>query len=67
MAGPGTRLSLYGFGAAAHMLAQSRHDGRRSDAFTRPGDAAAAELALRLGATWAGPSDARPPTALDAQ
>ncbi len=67
LAGPGTRLGLYGFGAAAHILAQiARHDGREVYAFTRPGDAAAAELALRLGATWAGPSDAQPPTALDA-
>jgi alcohol dehydrogenase, propanol-preferring len=67
MAGPGTRLGLYGFGAAAHILAQiARQDGREVYAFTRPGDAAAAELALRLGANWAGPSDARSPTALDA-
>jgi len=67
LSGPGTRLGLYGFGAAAHILAQvARHDGREVYAFTRPGDAAAAELALRLGATWAGPSDAQSPTELDA-
>ena len=67
LAGPGTRLGLYGFGAAAHILAQvARHDGREVYAFTRPGDTAAADLARRLGATWAGPSDVAPPTPLDA-
>jgi len=61
------RLGLYGFGAAAHIVAQlARHQGRRLFAFTRPGDAAAARFALELGAAWAGPSDGPPPEPLDA-
>ena len=61
------RLGLYGFGAAAHIIAQvARSQGRRVFAFTRPGDAAAARFALELGAAWAGPSDAAPPEPLDA-
>jgi propanol-preferring alcohol dehydrogenase len=61
------RIGLYGFGAAAHIAAQVlRHQGRETLAFTRPGDVAAQELALRLGASWAGPSDAAPPQPLDA-
>ena len=67
MAGDGQRIGLYGFGAAAHLLAQVlRWQGREVHAFTRPGDAGAQALALRLGATWAGASDDPPPAPLDA-
>ena len=67
MAGEGHRLGLYGFGAAAHILAQvARHQGREVYAFTRPGDSAAQEFARRMGALWAGGSDDAPPVALDA-
>jgi alcohol dehydrogenase, propanol-preferring len=67
MAGPGASLGLYGFGAAAHILAQvAVWQGRRVYAFTRAGDEAAQEFARRLGAVWAGGSDERPPEALDA-
>ena len=67
MAGDGERLGLYGFGAAAHIVAQvARWQGRRLFAFTRPGDAAAQAFARRLGAAWAGGSDERPPDELDA-
>jgi len=61
------RLGFYGFGAAAHILIQvARHQGREVYAFTRPGDMAAQDFARRLGAVWAGASDAHPPEALDA-
>ena len=61
------RLGLYGFGAAAHIVAQvARFQGRRVYAFTRRGDAAAQDFARALGAVWAGPSDAAPPEELDA-
>ncbi len=61
------RLGLYGFGAAAHILAQvAAWQGRRVFAFTRPGDIAAQSFALELGATWAGGSDEAPPEELDA-
>jgi propanol-preferring alcohol dehydrogenase len=67
MAGAAERLGLYGFGAAAHILAQiARHDGREVYAFTKPGDAAGQEFALGLGAVWAAGSDERPPVELDA-
>nr|WP_204623567.1 zinc-dependent alcohol dehydrogenase family protein [Crenalkalicoccus roseus] len=67
MAGDAARLGLYGFGAAAHIVAQvARHEGRRVFAFTRPGDAAAQGFARRLGAEWAGGSDEAPPEPLDA-
>jgi len=67
MAGEGKRLGLYGFGAAAHILAQiAEADGREVYAFTRPGDTAAQAFARRLGAVWAGGSDERPPVPLDA-
>jgi alcohol dehydrogenase, propanol-preferring len=67
MAGDGRRIGLYGFGAAAHIVAQlARHEGREVYAFTRPGDAAAQEFARELGAVWAGGSDAAPPEELDA-
>jgi propanol-preferring alcohol dehydrogenase len=66
MAGPGTRLGLYGFGAAAHILAQiARGDGREVYAFTSPGDEAAQAFARRLGAVWAGDSTTPPPEPLD--
>ncbi|HXY69736.1 MAG TPA: zinc-dependent alcohol dehydrogenase family protein [Gemmatimonadales bacterium] len=61
------RLGIYGFGAAAHIVAQvAASQGRRVFAFTRPGDDAAARFALELGAAWAGSSDAAPPEPLDA-
>ncbi len=74
MCGPALRLGLYGFGAAAHILAQvwsgtaaADDDGeRRVYAFTRPGDEAAQTFALELGAAWAGDSDQTPPEQLDA-
>lgn len=67
MAGDGQQLGLYGFGAAAHILAQlARHQGRDVYAFTRPGDVAAQDFARNLGAVWAGGSDERPPVPLDA-
>ncbi len=67
MAGEARRLGLYGFGAAAHIVAQvARHEGRRVFAFTRRGDAAAQDFARALGAEWAGGSDEAPPEPLDA-
>ncbi|HEX7112272.1 MAG TPA: zinc-dependent alcohol dehydrogenase family protein [Mizugakiibacter sp.] len=67
LAGEARRLGLYGFGAAAHIVAQlARHQGREVYAFTRPGDAAAQAFARELGAVWAGGSDAAPPEPLDA-
>ncbi|WP_028228004.1 zinc-dependent alcohol dehydrogenase family protein [Paraburkholderia ferrariae] len=67
MAGDAERIGIYGFGAAAHIVAQiARHQGRIVYAFTRPGDAAAQQFARRLGAVWAGGSDETPPDALDA-
>jgi propanol-preferring alcohol dehydrogenase len=66
-AGDARRLGIYGFGAAAHIVAQvARAEGREIFAFTRPGDTAAQALARRLGAAWAGASDVAPPEALDA-
>lgn len=66
-AGAARRLGLYGFGAAAHVLAQvASHQGRRVFAFTRPGDEAGRAFAVELGACWAGASDERPPEPLDA-
>lgn len=66
-AGDADRLGLYGFGAAAHILAQLAHyQGRRVFAFARPGDEAAMSFARQLGAVWAGSSDQQPPEALDA-
>jgi propanol-preferring alcohol dehydrogenase len=60
-------LGIYGFGAAAHIVAQiARHKGIHVYAFTRPGDAPAQEFARQLGAAWAGPSDLPPPEELDA-
>ena len=67
IAGEGRRLGLYGFGAAAHILAQvARWQDRSVYAFTRPGDAAAQAFARTLGAKWAGGSDQAPPEPLDA-
>jgi propanol-preferring alcohol dehydrogenase len=67
MCGDAPRLGLYGFGAAAHILAQvARWQERRVFAFTRPGDTAAQALARELGAEWAGGSDEPPPEPLDA-
>lgn len=67
MAGDGKRLGLYGFGAAAHILAQvAQWQGRSVFAFTKPGDHAKQDFARSLGATWAGGSDEAPPELLDA-
>jgi propanol-preferring alcohol dehydrogenase len=67
MCGQARRVGLYGFGAAAHILAQvCRAQDREVLAFTRPGDDAAQALALELGAVWAGDSEERPPRELDA-
>jgi len=67
MAGDPRRLGLYGFGAAAHLVAQvARAEGREVYAFTSPGDEAAQRLALELGAAWAGSSLTLPPVELDA-
>ena len=67
MAGDGERLGLYGFGAAAHIIAQvARWQGRRVFAFTSPGDTDAQDFARELGAVWAGGSDQPPPELLDA-
>ncbi len=67
MCGDARRLGLYGFGAAAHIVAQvALHEGREIFAFTRPGDQKAQEFARRLGAVWAGGSDQPSPEPLDA-
>ena len=67
MTGDAKRLGLYGFGAAAHIVAQvARWQGREVYAFTRTGDTAAQELARRLGAVWAGGSEETSPELLDA-
>lgn len=67
LAGEAERVGLYGFGAAAHVLAQVlRWQGRRVFAFTRPGDEEAQAFARELGAEWAGGSDRLPPEELDA-
>jgi propanol-preferring alcohol dehydrogenase len=67
MAGDPRRLGLYGFGAAAHLIAQvAKAEGREVHAFTSPGDREAQQLALELGAVWAGSSVELPPLPLDA-
>jgi propanol-preferring alcohol dehydrogenase len=67
MAGDAETLGIYGFGAAAHIVAQvARYQGRKVFAFTREGDRAAQEFARSLGAAWAGSSAAPPPEPLDA-
>jgi alcohol dehydrogenase, propanol-preferring len=67
MAGEARRLGIYGFGAAAHIVAQvARFQGRQLFAFVRPGDFEARKFALALGACWAGDSTEMPPEPLDA-
>jgi propanol-preferring alcohol dehydrogenase len=67
MAGDAQRLGIYGFGAAAHIVAQvARHQGRAVYAFTRSGDSIAQGFARELGAAWAGDSLTAPPEPLDA-
>jgi propanol-preferring alcohol dehydrogenase len=67
MAGDARRIGIYGFGAAAHIVAQiARHQQRTVYAFTRPGDDAAQQFALRCGAQWAGSSEQSPPEPIDA-
>jgi propanol-preferring alcohol dehydrogenase len=66
IAGEGRRIGFYGFGAAAHIIAQvARWQGREVFAFTRAGDTAGQQFAKRLGAVWAGASDEAPPELLD--
>ncbi|MGH7526884.1 MAG: alcohol dehydrogenase catalytic domain-containing protein, partial [Gemmatimonadales bacterium] len=66
-AGQAERIGLYGFGAAAHIVAQvARHEGRRVFAFTRAGDVVAQAFARELGVEWAGAAADSPPVALDA-
>jgi propanol-preferring alcohol dehydrogenase len=66
-AGDATRIGIYGFGAAAHIVAQvARYEGRKIFAFTRPGDQAAQEFALKMGAVWAGNAGDDPPEKLQA-
>ncbi len=66
-AGDAQRLGIYGFGAAAHIIAQAAHyQGRKIFAFTKPGDVAGQQFAIALGATWAGDSSMPPPEEMDA-
>jgi propanol-preferring alcohol dehydrogenase len=66
-AGKGKRLGIYGFGAAAHIVAQvAKYQKREIYAFTRPGDKQAQQFARNLGAAWAGGSNELPPVKLDA-
>ena len=66
-AGDGKRLGIYGFGAAAHIIAQvAKYQQRDIYAFVRPGDEPAKQFALSLGAVWAGGSNEMPPVKLDA-
>jgi propanol-preferring alcohol dehydrogenase len=66
IAGKGKKIGLYGFGAAAHIIAQvAKWQGRSVFAFTRPGDLSTQAFARSLGATWAGGSDEIPPEAID--
>ena len=66
LAGDGKNIGLYGFGAAAHIIAQVAHwQGRKVFAFTKPGDLAGQAFARELGASWAGSSEDRSPEALD--
>jgi len=67
MAGDAETIGIYGFGAAAHIVAQvAQHQGRRVFAFVRPGDDVGLSFALSMGVAWAGASDAAPPEPLDA-
>jgi alcohol dehydrogenase, propanol-preferring len=67
LAGPALRLGIYGFGAAAHIIAQvARHQGREVFAFVTPGDSQAMSFARDVGVTWAGFSNQPPPHSLDA-
>jgi propanol-preferring alcohol dehydrogenase len=67
MTGNARQIGIYGFGAAAHIVAQvARHQGRKTFAFTRPGDTAAQRFALSMGADWAGGSDELAPEKLEA-
>lgn len=67
LAGDGRRIGLYGFGAAAHIVAQvAVWQGREVYAFTKPGDAKGQDFARSLGCAWAGSSEELPPVALDA-
>ncbi len=67
MTGDAERVGLYGFGSAAHIIAQvARSQGRKVFAFTRPGDTDGQDFARSLGAEWAGGSDETPPSTLDA-
>lgn len=66
IAGEGTKIGLYGFGAAAHIVAQvARWQGREVFAFTRPGDVAGQQFAKQLGAAWVGSSEQPAPEPLD--
>ena len=66
IAGEGKKIGLYGFGAAAHIIAQvARWQGREVAAFTKPGDVTGQAFAKSLGASWAGGSDEAPPEPLD--
>lgn len=66
-AGDAQRLGIYGFGAAAHIVAQvAQHQVRKVFAFTKPNDVAGQQFAMELGAAWAGDSDTAPPEAMDA-
>jgi propanol-preferring alcohol dehydrogenase len=67
LAGEATRLGIYGFGAAAHIITQvAQHQGRQVYAFTRTGDKEGQQFARHLGAIWAGDSETLPPEELDA-
>ena len=66
MAGPGSKMGIYGFGAAAHIIAQvARHQGREVYAFVTPGDQQAVRFAQDVGVKWAGFSNEPPPHPLD--
>ena len=66
LAGDAEHIGLYGFGSAAHIIAQvARHQGRKVYAFTRPGNEAQVAFARSLGVEWAGPSDGPSPVTLD--
>lgn len=67
LAGDSSKVGIYGFGAAAHIIAQVlRHQGRPFYAFTRRGDSASQDFARRLGARWVGDASQQPPEKLDA-